>query len=79
MGINIKISHAGNKRYTPISRAETLQEGGEIRLLSDVYTERYPNYFRTDLQFSIRNNRRTTTTELRIDIQNLTNRENIVN
>jgi len=78
MGINVKISHAGNKRYTPLSVAETLQEGQEVHLLENVYSKRYPDYFRTDLQFSIRNNRRSTTTELRIDIQNLTNRENIV-
>jgi hypothetical protein len=76
LGINFKISHAGNKRYTPISRAETLAEGREVRLLDDVYSVRYANYFRADLQFSIRKNMASRTTELRIDIQNLTNRNN---
>ena len=76
LGLNLKISHAGNKRYTPISRAETLAEGREVRLLQDVYTERYANYFRADFQINIRRNFHNRTTEFRIDIQNLTNRNN---
>ncbi len=76
LGLNLKISHAGNKRFTPISRAETLAEGREVRLLQDVYTERYANYFRADFQINIRRNFHNRTTEFRIDIQNLTNRNN---
>lgn len=78
LGVNLKINHAGNKRKTPIYEPLTLQNGRATSLLSEVYTEKYPYYFRADLQLSLRNNKRGRTSEWRLDIQNLTNRENVV-
>ena len=80
LGLNLKVSHAGNKRYTPISIPESLSQGKEVRLLKDAYSRRYPNYFRMDVQLTIRRNVNVskTTTEFRLDIQNFTNRNNPV-
>lgn len=78
LGVNLKVNHAGNKRYTPINVSLTEQNGREIQLIGDVFAERFPTYFRADLQFSLRKNVKRRTSEWRLDIQNLTNRENIV-
>lgn len=78
LGLNLKINHAGNKRYTPINASLSRQNNREIRLIGDVFAERFPTYFRADLQFSLRKNVKKRTSEWRLDIQNITNRENIV-
>ncbi|GAB5410082.1 MAG: carboxypeptidase regulatory-like domain-containing protein [Balneolaceae bacterium] len=78
LGLNLKINHAGNKRYTPINASLSAQNNREVRLIEDVFAERFPTYFRADLQFSLRKNVKRRTSEWRLDIQNITNRENIV-
>jgi len=77
-GMSAKLNYAGNKRYTPISIAESQKQNREVRLEEYAYSERYPDHFRLDVQFSFRKNRARTTSELRLDIQNLTNRKNIL-
>lgn len=78
LGVNLKINHAGNKRKSPIYEPLTIRNGRETSLLSEVNTEKYPYYFRADLQLSLRKNKRGRTSEWRLDIQNLTSRENVI-
>lgn len=77
-GISGKIALAGNKRHTPININLSRQFGREIRLLDETFAERLPDYFRFDLQLSFRRNRPKTTSEWRLDIQNLTSSNNVV-
>lgn len=77
-GMSAKLNYAGNKRYTPISIAESQKQNREIRLEEYAYSKRYPDHFRLDIQLSFRKNRARTTSELRLDIQNLTNRKNVI-
>lgn len=77
-GISGKLAMAGNKRQTPVNLNLSRQFGREIRLLGDTYTDRLPGYFRMDLQISFRKNKRRTTSEWRLDIQNVTGRNNVV-
>lgn len=77
LGINLKVNHAGNKRYTPVDVALSEANNVELSRLDAAYSSRFANYFRSDLQFSLRKNVKNRTIEWRLDIQNLTNRENI--
>ncbi|MFV1883075.1 MAG: carboxypeptidase regulatory-like domain-containing protein [Balneola sp.] len=77
LGLNIKLSHAGNKRYTPIDEERSRAEGREITHAEDFFTERFPDYFRTDIQISFRKNLTGRTVEWRLDIQNLTAHNNV--
>jgi len=78
IGINIRSSWSGNQRYTPIDIPSSVQAGSEVRLLEDVYTKSYPNYYRLDLQLSYRKNKPKHTSEWRLDIQNVTDRGNVL-
>jgi hypothetical protein len=78
-GINTKVGFAGNKRYTPIDLLASQQAKGEVRSTTEIYTNRYPDHFRIDLQLSYRRNKGKHTSEWRLDIQNLTNRGNVLN
>jgi hypothetical protein len=75
-GISMKGSYSGNQRFEGIDLATSISEGREIWDLNKLYTDRLPDYFRIDLQFSFRKNKPKSTSEWRIDIQNVTNREN---
>lgn len=77
-GFNGKIFFSGNKRHTPIDLASSQQAGMEVRPLAGLFSERLPNYFRFDIQLSFRKNKPGLTTEWRLDIQNLTNRNNVL-
>jgi hypothetical protein len=78
IGINTKLSYAGNKRYTPIDLAASQQANAEIRSSTLIYEKRYPDHFRMDLQISYRKNKNAHTSEWRLDIQNVTNRGNVL-
>ena len=77
-GANVKLAHAGNRRYTPVDLQESQQAGHEVRQVEDSYTARFPNYFRMDLQFSLRKNRQNRTVEWRLDLQNATFHNNVL-
>jgi hypothetical protein len=76
-GMSIKLAHAGNKRETPIDLTLSRQAQREIRPSRGTYTAQFDDYFRLDIQFSFRKNKKGRTSEWRLDIQNLTGRENL--
>ena len=78
IGISFRSSWAGNQRYTPIDIPASNEAGFAIRNLEDVYTKRYPNYYRLDLQLSYRKNKPNRTSEWRLDIQNATSNTNVL-
>jgi hypothetical protein len=76
---NIKITYAGGKRYIPIDIAES-QIANETRFdHSHAYENRLKDYFRTDVKLSYRINKKKSTHEFSIDIDNIFNTKNIWN
>ncbi|MEQ8424435.1 MAG: carboxypeptidase-like regulatory domain-containing protein [Cyclobacteriaceae bacterium] len=78
LGFSSKFSYAGNKRYTPINLVASNQQGREVRPVADAWSTKYPAHIRFDIQVSYRRNKRKTTSEWRLDLQNMGNRKNIL-
>jgi hypothetical protein len=76
-GINIKTIYAGGLRTTPVDVEASRQQGYTVYNEANAFSLQNPSYFRTDLRVSMKWNRKNLTSTLSIDIQNLTNRENI--
>lgn len=76
-GINLKTIYAGGYRNTPVDIARSQQLGHTVLDEKSAYSVQNPAYFRTDLRLSIKWNRKHLTSTLSLDIQNLTNRENV--
>jgi hypothetical protein len=69
---DLKSVFAGGKRYIPIDREESRTTRSEVRDYDKAYTNRYNNYFRTDLRFGIKVNGRKASQEWALDLQNVT-------
>ncbi len=78
-GVNIKTILAGGLRTTPIDLVASQEKGYTVFKEYDAYTLQNPAYFRTDVRFSMKWNRRNFTSTLSLDIQNVTNRLNVYN
>jgi hypothetical protein len=76
-GVNLRTLSSGGFRTTPIDVVRSQQEGETKVIESLAYTQQLPGYFRTDLRFSMKRNRPKSTTTLALDIQNVTNRQNL--
>jgi len=76
-GVNIKAIFAGGFRITPVDVEQSNAEGRPIYLIDQAYAEQLPAYFRTDLRISLKRNRPRSTSTIAIDVQNVTNRENV--
>ncbi len=79
VSLNIKTIYAGGLRDTPIDVDASQQAGYAVFIEKEAFTLKNPAYFRTDLRASIKWNRRRLTSTLSLDIQNVTNRENVFN
>lgn len=77
MGLNIKTYYAGGFRRTPMDVAATLQKGEEVYQTNKSFQDQNPDYFRVDVRMSMKRNYARVTTTLSLDIQNVTNRQNI--
>jgi hypothetical protein len=76
-GVHIKAIGAGGLRTTPIDFAQSQLNGYTVYKESQAYSLQNEAYFRADVRFSIKWNRRNLTSTLSLDIQNVTNRENV--
>jgi outer membrane receptor protein involved in Fe transport len=53
-------------------------EFGETRYIESLaFTEKLPDYFRTDFRVSLKRNYNQSTTTISLDFQNVTNRQNL--
>lgn len=77
LGLNIKVSYNGGYRDTPIDVAASRQRQETVRYDKLAYTIRLPDYFRTDIRLSWKKNRPQSTRTLSLDVQNITNRQNV--
>ena len=79
IGASTHLIVAGGKRYTPINVAASNAAGFIVYNPSDINAKSTPIYYRIDLSLYFRRNRKRANMEFRVDVQNITNRVNVVN
>lgn len=77
LGINLKTTCVGGFRATPIDLAASRRRGETVLVESQTNSQRLDAYFRSDIRVSWKRNRTGFTSTLSLDVQNVTNRENI--
>jgi hypothetical protein len=77
LNTSIRVNWTGGKRYTPIDLKRSISAGDEILERQKAFSEKMDDYFRIDLQIGYIHNHSKFNSELRLDIQNITNRKNI--
>jgi hypothetical protein len=75
--INLKVTTIGGKYLTPIDVAASQQYGRTIYKESEAFSEKQDAYFRTDLRIAYRKEYKKSTLEFAVDLQNVTNNQNI--
>jgi hypothetical protein len=78
-GVHVRVLYTGGLRQPAIDTFASSLVGTTIFNLGRGFVTQYPDYFRTDLRISWRKNKPSYTRTLSIDIQNLTNYQNIAN
>lgn len=78
ISLDFKFTNAGGRAYTPIDLAASNASGREV-LSTEVYGDFYENYYRMDLKgnFTINSRKRKRSQTISLDIQNLTNHQNV--
>lgn len=76
-GIHARVLYTGGLRQAPVDVFASSLTGTTIYNVLQGYTVQLPNYFRTDLRVSWRKNKPRYTRTISIDIQNLTNYQNL--
>ncbi|MBC3784072.1 TonB-dependent receptor [Spirosoma utsteinense] len=77
IGLNVKLTYYGGYRDTPIDLAASQERGETVQYDNLAYTGQLPDYFRTDVRFSWKGNRPRSTRTVSLDVQNVTNRQNV--
>lgn len=77
LSIDGKVTYAGGRRFSPIDLAASRMEGTTVRDESRAFEDQYPYYLRMDLKATFRMNGKKVTQEWSVDMQNLTNRNNV--
>lgn len=76
--LSAKSAFAGGNRYTPIDLEASILAGEEVLDQSKPLGVQSKSYYRFDLQMSLRINKKKTTREWKLDVQNVTNNSNVV-
>ena len=76
-GIDTKIAWAGGQRYTAFDNAASAAAGYVVFKENEAYQLQNDYYLRWDLKFSYTRNGQRATQKWYVDLQNLTNRDNI--
>jgi hypothetical protein len=76
--VDLKTTFAGGQRYTPITAIPVSEDEYYAKYDNEnAYTQKFDDYFRTDVRIAIRQNSKKTTMEFALDIQNVFNTKNI--
>ncbi len=77
LSFDTKITSAGGKRYTPID-FEASKKAQRVILFNDrAYESQYKDYFRVDFKITLRRNGKNVMQEWFVDLQNVSNVQNI--
>lgn len=79
LGINGKVIWAGGKRIIPIDLEASIAGGETVHDLENLFANKGADYFRIDLGIKLRFFRPKAEHIIAIDVQNLTNRQNVWN
>jgi hypothetical protein len=77
--VDLKMAYSGGRYYTPVDLAASERAGTEKLDETRYNTEQFPDYFRLDTRFGFRLNsaKRRLSQTLYLDLQNVTNRDNV--
>jgi hypothetical protein len=75
--VDVKGTWAGGQRIVPIDEEASMQENEEKYDWENVYEEQYQDYLRFDLRIGYRLNGKHISQEWALDLQNITDRDNI--
>ncbi|MFY0672749.1 MAG: TonB-dependent receptor [Bacteroidia bacterium] len=79
IGFSSKLMLLGGNRFTPILLEESIEQGGTVRDGSKIFDQKGDDIFQANVSFTYRRNRPKTTHEFKIDIQNATNNQAVIN
>jgi len=77
-GIDIRCVLAGGSRITPINLEQSKLNNTTIYYTDQAFSQQAPAYFRPDVKFSLTKNKGRTKRILSLDIQNVSNQQNIL-
>ncbi|MEM7368164.1 MAG: TonB-dependent receptor [Bacteroidota bacterium] len=77
LSVDAKVTYAGGKRFTPIDLAASRMRGETIFESGQIFEDQYDPYFRSDLKLTFRLNGKRTTQDWSVDLQNISNHQNI--
>jgi hypothetical protein len=76
--VNSKISLIGGKKYTPIDLEASIELGDEVLQEDRPYSVKGDDVFIMNFSIGTRRNKRNTTREFKIDVQNVTNNQAVI-
>jgi outer membrane receptor protein involved in Fe transport len=76
--VNSRLIWRGGNRYIPINLAESIKRNTTVNDVAKAFEPKLPDYWRIDLGLALKINLKKATWALSADIQNLTNRKNII-
>ncbi|NOZ45397.1 MAG: TonB-dependent receptor [Chlorobi bacterium] len=79
LSFNFRTVWAGGKRYIPIDLEKSIKNGIEMYYWDKAYENRYDDYFKIDGRISFKLNGKKINQEWAVDVQNITNNQNIFN
>ncbi|MFY0627141.1 MAG: TonB-dependent receptor [Reichenbachiella sp.] len=77
--LNSKVTLIGGKKYTPIDLEASRALGSEVRIENEPYSVKGDDVFILNFSIGTRKNKKNTTREFKIDIQNATNHQAVIN
>ena len=77
LGFDVKTTLAGGRRITPLDETASVAQNQLVVVEERAYEEQVTNYFRTDFKVSLRYNAKKVSHEFYVDLQNVTNNQNV--
>lgn len=75
--INLRLSTTGGRYLTPIDFAKSEQAGEAVFITERAFSEKQTPYFRADIKLAYRVDYENSSMEFSIDLQNITNHQNV--
>lgn len=77
LALNLKMTSVGGRYLTPIDLAQSRTAGEAVYMDNQAFSQQQPGYFRTDIKLAYRKEYRKSTLEIALDMQNVTNNQNV--
>ncbi len=77
LALNLKLTTVGGRYITPIDLDRSRAQGSAVYKQELAFSERQPAYFRADIKIAYRKEYKKSTLEVALDMQNVTNNQNV--